>query len=180
MLRDQGDIARKSQNIVTGCFFSQKWHHTLSMKPDHHIRRVEANDLMQVVAIADSELREEYDTKLFSHFYEGFRGGFLVAEDGGRLLGFILAVPMDNATLRILMLAVRGEHSRRGIGGSLLDACKQYARLRGMGAIVLEVRDGNTRAVSFYAKAAFQNVGLLAAFYSDGGRALVMKHFLSA
>ncbi len=150
------------------------------MRPDYKIRRVGADDLIQVVSIADSELREEYDSRLFSHFYEGFRGGFLVADDGERIRGFIIGVPMDNTTLRILMLAVRGEFSRTGIGTSLLESCKQYARLRRMGSIVLEVREGNSSAISFYTRSGFRGVGLLDGFYNDGGRAQVMKHYLWA
>ncbi len=150
------------------------------MRTEYEIRRVEAGDLIHVVSIADAELREEYDSKLFSHFYEGFRGGFLVADDGERIRGFILGVPMDNTKLRILMLAVRGEFSRMGIGTSLLESCKQYARLRGMGSMVLEVREGNSSAISFYTRSGFREVGLLDGFYDDGGRALVMKHYLSA
>lgn len=148
------------------------------MNAEYEIRRVEASDLIQVATMADAELREEYDSKLFSHFYEGFRGGFLVADDGERLRGFILGVPMDNATLRILMLAVRGEFSRMGIGTSLLEACKQYARLRGMRSIVLEVREGTNSVAQFYTSSGFQVVGMLDGFYNDGGRALVMKHHL--
>ena len=150
------------------------------MKKEYKIRRVEDRDLIQVATIADAELREEYDSKLFSHFYEGFKGGFLVADDGERLRGFILGVPMDNATMRVLMLAVRGEFSRMGIGTSLLEGCKQYARLRGMGSMILEVREGNRSAAQFYASSGFRTVGLLEGFYNDGGRALVMKHYLSA
>jgi ribosomal protein S18 acetylase RimI-like enzyme len=55
-------------------------------------------------------------------------------------------------------LAVCREHQGKGIGRKLLAAVREYATLHGMGAITLEVLQGNTRARELYNSLGFREL----------------------
>ena len=148
------------------------------MKEPYNVRRVDPHDLSQIKGIADRELREEYGMDLLMRFFEEFRGGFFVAEREGDVLGFILAVPLDRSTMRILMLAVREECTQTGIGSELLRTMKEYTVMRMMNSIVLEVSGNNETAVRFYKNRGFQQVRMIPNYYTDGRDAMVMRSYL--
>lgn len=89
-----------------------------------------------------------------------------VARDGGDTLGFSLARTVaDEAEL--LLLAVRPDSRRRGIGRSLLQHFQSTALDKGAEHLHLEVRDGN-QAVSLYNESGFTVVGRRRAYYNGG------------
>ena len=71
----------------------------------------------------------------------------------------------------LLLLAVRPEHHRHGIGRRLLDRFMSQARDEGMVRVHLEVREGNP-AVQMYREAGFEPVGRRRNYYhgQDGKR----------
>ncbi len=142
------------------------------------IRRVEGKDISRIKTIADSRLREEYSFDLFNFFFEKHPECFLVANVGNDIIGFIVGVPLDNTTLRIMMLAVSMEFNMKGIGSSLLEASLNYAKGRMMTSIVLEVGTENSDAFDFYSKRGFKVTGLLPKYYKDKSDAFVMKKYI--
>lgn len=142
------------------------------------LRRVGPHDLEQVNSIANATLRESYNMELFAHLFENQGGSFFVAETGTEVLGFALAVPLTQRSMRILMLAVRPDRQRSGLGAALLDLCKDYARTRMMTEMVLEVSVENERAIEFYRRGGFSVISLIKEYYNDGSDAFVMKCFL--
>jgi [ribosomal protein S18]-alanine N-acetyltransferase len=78
--------------------------------------------------------------------------------------GFALArIVADEAEL--LLLAVRHDAQRRGIGSLLLDRFSRLARLRGAARLHLEVREGN-QAIALYERAGFALAGRRRNYYS--------------
>jgi GNAT superfamily N-acetyltransferase len=79
----------------------------------------------------------------------------LVADDGGELLGFLTAY-QDFHSVRfgyrawIEDLAVHPDHRSRGIGKTLLDAAKSWARERGATHLELDSAETRTDAHRFY------------------------------
>jgi ribosomal-protein-alanine N-acetyltransferase len=71
----------------------------------------------------------------------------------------------------LLLLAVRPEHHRQGVGRRLLDHFMEQARDEGVVRVHLEVRDGNP-AVQMYREAGFEPVGRRRNYYHalDGKR----------
>jgi ribosomal-protein-alanine N-acetyltransferase len=94
----------------------------------------------------------------------GMSGVWLVlARNGEAAAGFALARAMaDEAEL--LLLAVRPEQRRAGIGGALLGAVAKEARVRGARRLHLEMRSGNP-AGGLYAAAGFREVGRRRHYY---------------
>lgn len=87
----------------------------------------------------------------------------ILAREGRSAAGFVLArIVADEAEL--LLLAVRRDRRRRGIGRMLLDRFCADASARGARRFHLEVRDGN-RAIALYREAGFEEVGRRRNYY---------------
>lgn len=89
-----------------------------------------------------------------------------LARTGGEVAGFSLSrIVVDEAEL--LLLAVRPDAQRSGIGKSLLDHFERIAAARGARRLHLEVRDGNV-ALNLYKRAGFTLVGRRRRYYNGG------------
>ena len=91
-----------------------------------------------------------------------------LARDGAEIVGFALG----RAVLReaeLLLLAVRRDSQRKGVGLLLLRRFAAVANARGAERLHLEVRDGN-HALRLYTAAGFAEVGRRRNYYtgSDG------------
>lgn len=87
-----------------------------------------------------------------------------VARDDGHTVGFSLSrLVVDEAEL--LLLAVRPDMRRRGVGKSLLDHFLATASVKGAERLHLEVRDGN-QAVNLYSASGFTVVGRRRGYYN--------------
>lgn len=143
------------------------------------IGRVEASDLRSVSILANSRLRENYSIELFQHLYEDQPGCFLTAKEDNELLGFLVGVPVNGTSLRILMIAVKSTRTRHGIGAMLMGSAETYASIRKMNSIVLEVGTGNEDAIGFYNHLGYRMTGLIPEYYKDRSDAFVMRKFIS-
>ena len=89
-----------------------------------------------------------------------------LARSGDEVVGFALGrIVLKEAEL--LLLAVRTDGQRKGIGQALLDRFILVAASRGADRLHLEVRDGNP-AMNLYLKAGFAEVGRRKNYYTGG------------
>src|SRR5256884_114036 len=73
----------------------------------------------------------------------------VVAEDGGRIVGFI--VSEENPPLaHIITLDVDAKHRRHGVASALLETLEGNLALRGVRSILLETATNNEPAVAFW------------------------------
>lgn len=104
--------------------------------------------------------------------YEGFLSDdgpvkkIFVAEDGGRLLGFV-ATRMVVDVCELESIAVDSSARRAGVGKALLAALSKWAREHHAAHIELEVRAGNASAVCFYEHAGFRRDGSRRGYYQN-------------
>jgi ribosomal-protein-alanine N-acetyltransferase len=87
-----------------------------------------------------------------------------LARDGSGPIGFALGRIAANEA-ELLLLAVRREGQRRGVGQMLLERFTLIAGTRGAQRLHLEVRDGN-HAIKLYVKAGFKEVGRRKNYYT--------------
>jgi ribosomal-protein-alanine N-acetyltransferase len=87
-----------------------------------------------------------------------------LAREGLAVVGFTLSRIVAGEA-ELLLLAVRRERQKAGIGLMLLDRFMADARQRGARQLHLEVRDGNP-AVRLYSRAGFSQVGRRRNYYS--------------
>ena len=131
-----------------------------------------------MAAIVKEALRENYPGSLYLDIHRWWRDGFLVAENGGSVVGFLAAVVSAPQLARILMLAVYGPWRRHGIGSSLMDSFLKECSMRGLSTVELEVRKSNEGAIQFYTRYGFEVTNLLPNFYTDGEDGFKMRRHL--
>jgi len=106
------------------------------------------------------------DPWTLAHLAECLRQGipFLVATDGARIVGYVIArTAADEA--EILTLGVADGARRRGIGRALVRAARARVAALGARAVYLEVRESNLAARHLYAAEGFVAVGRRAGYY---------------
>lgn len=87
--------------------------------------------------------------------------------------GFLCAMAVAGEA-ELQAIAVERARWSRGAGSALMDAMIRWAREGGLQAIHLEVREGNGRAIDFYARHGFAAVGRRPKYYQDNGEAAVL------
>ncbi|MBV6271329.1 tRNA (adenosine(37)-N6)-threonylcarbamoyltransferase complex dimerization subunit type 1 TsaB [Alcaligenaceae bacterium CGII-47] len=104
-----------------------------------------------------------------NHFADGLIAGYQgwVVRQQDRIVGF--AMVMDTPDMaHLLVIGVRPDAQRQGVGARLLAQCQVHAQAQGLNALTLEVRPSNTQAISFYRQHGFDHVGTRKAYYPLG------------
>jgi [ribosomal protein S18]-alanine N-acetyltransferase len=103
---------------------------------------------------------------------------YLVVEEDDEVKAYAAAsIVQDIAELQ--RIAVLTKARRRGHASALLDAVVARAIEGRADRLLLEVRDDNDEAQSFYAAAGFVEVDRRPRYYRDGTTAIVMRRALS-
>lgn len=128
------------------------------------VRPMEPNDLPAVSALENESFSmpwsyAELESCLQKDFYD-----FFVATEGDALAGYIgMYRVLDEAD--IVNVAVDKRFRRQGIAAELMAVILETARLRGITAVTLEVRDSNDPAIRLYEKCGFRQIGLRRGYY---------------
>jgi ribosomal-protein-alanine N-acetyltransferase len=148
------------------------------------LRKFAINDLASVTQINAACLPENYTDIFFVDLYRRNPETFVVAEEDGKIVGYIMCrieMGLSNFVLsgvvkkgHVVSVAVLPEHRRKGVGKALV--IKALEGMRGYGAkqCYLEVRVTNQEAISLYKKLDFEVTRTIHGYYADGEDALVM------
>ena len=149
------------------------------------LRRFRPDDLDTVMHINQVCLPENYGTYFFTELYERFPETFIVAEENGKIIGYVMCrietgLP-DFGLLgiarrgHVISIAVLPENQRGGIGTALMEEAVHGMRFYKAKECFLEVRVTNTPAVNLYKKFGFQTNKIAHGYYSDGEDAYIMS-----
>ena len=139
------------------------------------LSRMTEHDLLEVVEIEeDSGLSRWGWAAYYAELQGSNRDLMLVARApkskaprvSHTLAGYIVARIGANE-LHINNVAVRERYRRQGIGLNLLDRILEEGRRRGVAAAFLELRAGNTAALSLYEKCGFSLTSRRKRYYSE-------------
>ncbi len=134
------------------------------------IRRGEASDLNAVAVIQQASAGAAHWSVA-----EYLEYAFLVAVLRGNVAGFLVSRDVAADEKEILNLAVAPEFRRQGVAKALLFSC-----LEGFsGVVILEVRESNRIARSFYQKLGFQELGRRPNYYSSPDESAIVMKFHS-
>ena len=101
-------------------------------------------------------------------------------EKAGHLLGYLLAYHAADEA-EIARIAVQKETRRQGAAGKLMLALENYCVEQHIGTLLLDVRESNEAARSFYTKHGFTEDGIRQAFYRNPSEdAVLMSKQLGA
>lgn len=131
--------------------------------------------MFPVIKLASETLTENYNPSIFNYFYETFPQGFIVAEKHHKIIGFIVGLPLNNQTAKILMLSILESQRRQNIGSELLKQFIIEIVLNNIKNIELEVRIDNNKAIKFYQKHGFKIIDKINKFYQNQEDAYTMR-----
>lgn len=148
------------------------------------LRKFALSDLQTVVEINRLCLPENYTDSFFVDLYKRFPETFIVAEEDGEAVGYIMCrieVGLSNISLGGLMkkghvvsVAVMPDYRRKGVGEALVISALEAMRLYKAKQCFLEVRVTNDSAVSLYKKLGFEVTRTIRGYYADGEDAYMM------
>ncbi len=95
-------------------------------------------------------------------------------KEGQILAGALFYLLNHSGTAHLLKIWVESSVEGKGLGRELLDFCEQQLLGQKFSFLFLEVRQSNRRAVKFYQKAGYKNLGLRRSLYSDGESGFAM------
>lgn len=130
-------------------------------------------------------LPENYSDYFFVDLHRRFPETFIVAEENGEVVGYIMCrieTGLSSSIFRglikkghIVSVAVMQEYRRKGIGEALVAKAMENMRLYKAKHCFLEVRVANTAAVDLYKKLGFDVSRTVLGYYADGEDAYVME-----
>lgn len=98
-----------------------------------------------------------------------------VAEQGGRIVGFVLASLGRRSLGHIITIDILPEHRSKGLGKRLMQLAEEALIRSGATRIMLEVDVHNDAGLRFYGALGYSEVRLLRNYYSNGSDAHLME-----
>lgn len=148
------------------------------------IRKFKPDDLQAVMNINRAALPENYTDYFFMDLYERFPEAFIVAEQDGEIVGYIMnrvEVGLSNMGLgglirkgHVVSIAVLPKSRRKGVAQALINTAIDGMRHYKTKQCYLEVRVTNEAGIKLYKKLGFEISRTLNGYYSDGEDAYVM------
>jgi ribosomal-protein-alanine N-acetyltransferase len=133
-------------------------------------------------------LPENYTTFFFMNLYQRFPETFIVAEENGEVVGYIMCrIETGISSFKLLGITRKGHvisiavlpgHQREGIGRALMREAMQAMVNYKAKECYLEVRTSNVPAVNLYRKMGFEVARTVRGYYADGEAAYVMARKL--
>ena len=149
------------------------------------LRKFVPDDLQKVMHINRICLPENYTDVFFVDLYQKYPETFVVAEEDGNIVGYIMcrieiglsSIGMGGLTRKghVVSLAVMPENRKQGIASALLKEAMQGMQSYKAKQIFLEVRVTNDDAVTLYKKLGLAVTRTIGGYYSDGEDAYVMS-----
>jgi ribosomal-protein-alanine N-acetyltransferase len=149
------------------------------------LRKFTPNDLQSVMQINRVCLPENYTDFFFIDLHERFPETFIVAEENGKIAGYIMCrieVGLSNFGLgglmrkgHIVSVAVLPQSRRKGVAQALISTAIEGMCYYKAKQCYLEVRVTNTGGVALYKKLGFDVSRTVHGYYSDGEDAYVMS-----
>jgi ribosomal-protein-alanine N-acetyltransferase len=155
------------------------------MQQTFKLRKFNPDDLQSVMHINRVCLPENYTDMFFMDLYQRFPETFIVAEENGSIVGYVMCrveVGLSNFGLgglvrkgHVVSIAVMPEARRKGVATALISASMEGMSFYRARQIFLEVRVTNGTGIELYRKLGFEVTRTISGYYSDGEAAYVMS-----
>jgi len=154
------------------------------MQETFKLRKFTPDDLQSVMQINRVCLPENYTDLFFIDLHERFSETFIVAEENGKIAGYIMCrveVGLSNFGLggllrkgHVVSIAVLPQSRRKGVAQALISTAIDGMRYYKAKQCYLEVRVTNAVGIALYKKLGFEVSRTVHGYYSDGEDAYVM------
>ncbi|MEI9977488.1 MAG: GNAT family N-acetyltransferase [Edaphobacter sp.] len=151
----------------------------------NRFRQYRPDDLETIFLLDEVCFSEEFrfDRNTMSLFAGDRDAVTLIAEDGGEVIGFVIAhVKRVAAELRayIVTLDVAPQWRRRGLARDMMLEVETRALGQGARRILLHVFTGNEPAIRFYERLGYRRLRIVRGYYGAGLDAIVFAKELSS
>src|SRR5712664_453009 len=120
-----------------------------------------------------------YSRTMLRYFLKLPSADGMVAEDGGKIVGFILSE--ENPPLaHTITLDVAESHRRHGVGTALVGESEANLRFRGVRTVLLETATTNEAGIAFWERHGYRKEAVLKNYYSGRLDAFEMRKKLIA
>jgi ribosomal-protein-alanine N-acetyltransferase len=137
------------------------------------IREFQYSDLKKVYEIEVMSFSEPYDVEILLKLFD-LGVGFLVAEENGEVIGYIIFWIKEIDNGHIISLAVNENYRGTKVGSNLLRSAINIFVNCGIYKINLEVKIQNIQAIEFYKSFGFVIDREEENYYEDGSNAFKM------
>ncbi len=154
------------------------------MQQTYKVRKFAPDDLPSVMQINRLCLPENYMDFFFMDLHKRFPETFVVAEENGKIVGYIMCrieVGLASISLgglikkgHVVSIAVLPQGRRKGVAYALMMRAIEGMQYYKAKLCYLEVRVTNEPGVSLYKKIGFEASRTIHGYYSDGEDAYVM------
>jgi len=154
------------------------------MQEAFKLRKFKPDDLQSVMQINRVCLPENYTDYFFIDLHERFPETFIVAEENGKIAGYIMCrveVGLANHGLgglvrkgHVVSIAVLPQYRRKGVAQALISTALEGVKYYKARLCYLEVRVTNDVGIALYKKLGFEVTKTLDGYYSDGEDAYMM------
>ena len=138
-----------------------------------NIRKFTPEDLKRVHEIESMSFDQSYGIEVFQGLYE-MGVGFLVAEELGYVIGYVIFWIKYENQGHIISIAVDKNYRRGGAGTKLLVKAISILSLLKLDTVYLEVNENNHGAVEFYKSFGFRIDRTVPGYYENGDGAILM------
>jgi ribosomal-protein-alanine N-acetyltransferase len=155
------------------------------MQQTFKLRKFTPDDLHSVMHINRLCLPENYMDFFFMDLHQRFPETFIVAEENGKIVGYIMCrIEVGLASLglgglirkgHVVSIAVLPQGRRKGVAKELMTTAMKGMRHYKAKLCYLEVRVTNDPGVALYKKLGFEVSRTINGYYSDGEDAYVMS-----
>ncbi len=130
------------------------------------IRLMKREDVSQIANLEKICFSDPWSENSIASELDNRLSCWLVAEEQGRVVGYVGSQSvLDMADM--MNIAVDPEYRRQGIAEQLILALTQNLMVKGIVALLLEVRVSNASAIALYEKLGFAQVGRRPRYYHN-------------
>jgi [ribosomal protein S18]-alanine N-acetyltransferase len=141
---------------------------------EYSIRDAKYDDIESIIVIELESFLNPWGIENYIHEFKIPFAYIFVAENNNNVIGFADLWFVDDE-IHLNKIAVSSPYRRHGIAGGLISFILNKYDSLGIRKILLEVREKNSEARSFYKKLGFRENGFRKNYYPDDNAILIEK-----
>lgn len=147
------------------------------MSIDYIIDIAKSEDVNSIFEIENSSfITDGFTKRQFTYLVNKAKGIFYVLKHNDNIRAYISILSNSQSRkLRIYSIAVHPDYRKKHYAQILLDKAIEFAKVKYISVINLEVKTNNIPAIKLYEKKGFIIVNLKKNYYKDGEDAYVMR-----
>ncbi len=138
------------------------------------IRNIEKNDIPILVKLEEELLQETVGEEMLASELHNKFAHFFVGTYNDQVIGYLSAWFVEE-TVDVINFVIDKTFQHNGYGQALFNQMIKEAKQYGCQEVLLEVKEQNTQAISFYQKQHFEQISIRKNYYKDSSNALIMK-----